>query len=233
LGTYASAIETRVRLNARLLARSRKGRGRVIVVGDSHAFVLKDQRDCFVLGFGPVTLHRLGRDGELATLLENRLRWNPAFRFRRVALNQRDVVLVSAGEIDVRCHLDTQIRIRGRYETDVLEALARGGSVACAQVWRRHGVRTGFLEIPPPARRVDSQEWPIRGALVDRVKWTGKLNRLLNDALRREGLPFVPLPAVITDTDGSLREELSDGSVHAHHDLGPAIREAASFLIRG
>lgn len=231
LRAYAKAVASRVRLNGRLLMRSRRPGGRLIIVGDSHAFVLNDQRDCFVLGFGPVTLHRLGRDGELCALLQGRFRGNPAFRFPSVALKQQDVVLVSAGEIDVRCHLDRQIKKRGGGEPELIEQLVHGASRACALVLERYGVRAGFLEIPPPVRQLDSAEWPVVGTLVDRVRWTGRLNQRLATVLGTAGLPFVPIPAEVTDVDGTLRQAHSDGSVHIHPDFGPLMRDAASFLI--
>lgn len=211
--------------NLRIASSSLKAGGRVVVIGDSHANLLSGQAGFVVLQIGPVTLHRLGRPGELVRAIRRRypIMLLPGFR-----LGRRDVVIVSAGEIDVRCHVQRQITTQSREERAVIDELARAIAMACSEIERSFGCRAGVLAIPPP-RNPDGasyrlpQEYPIRGTLAQRVRWTNLLNEYLEYTLLAEGHLFVPMPPGLSNADGSLKEDCSDGNVHVDRRFGTSV----------
>jgi hypothetical protein len=227
-----AGIGTALRANARLARDAAGTRPRTIVLGDSHAALFEDVPGFLPIWIGAVTLHRLSRPGELLSQVRSRRR--PALLLPGLRVGRRDTLLVNAGEIDVRCHLDEQISRRGRTEDEVIGELVSGLLAALAEVREQIGCRAGAVAIPPPIRalRPDDQlasEFPIRGSLPDRVRWTNQLNRRLAEVLTRDGHGFLPMPEGLTNPDGSLREELSDGNVHLDRRLAGVVVSGASL----
>lgn len=227
-----AAATQALRRNAKLARAALRSRRRTVVFGDSHAALFEDVPGFVPIWIGAVTLHRLGRPGEL--LRQARSPRRPALRLPGLRLARRDTFLVSAGEIDVRCHLNEQTASRGRPEDEVLDELVSGLVTALATVRAQIGCRTGAVAIPPPVRalRPEDQlasELPIRGPLPDRVHWTNELNRRLAEALTREGHVFLPMPQGLTNPDGSLREEFSDGNVHLDRRLAEVVASGGSL----
>ncbi len=197
-------------------------------IGDSHAlFSFARIRHIIRLPIGPVTMHRIGRDGLQAFPLFR----THSFFWPQRTLQKGDTVFFSFGEIDCRCHINKQIE-SGRTEEDVISSLATAYVQAIVQE-RHDGVTFALMSVTPPARAADLQDFRIfqpQGSDEERSRYT----RLLNEALQRQAMQhhllYVDTYSHYKDADGMLRYPLSDGKTHisdpdgmrqlVHHSLG-------------
>ena len=89
---------------------------RIVVIGDSHSvFCFGGIVEAEIYWLGPVTMHRVGRDG-LRRLLFDKRRW--------IGWSSVEAAILSFGEIDCRSHVETVASRTGRSVDAVLEELA-------------------------------------------------------------------------------------------------------------
>lgn len=81
------------------------------VIGDSHSSEFSGIKDCFIHHIGPRTMYRVGRNG-LKIL-----------NFKDYNVSENDLVILTFGEIDVRCHIGKQVDFHGRELDEVLSTL--------------------------------------------------------------------------------------------------------------
>lgn len=145
---------------------------------------------------GPVTMHRIGRDGLDLSEVPNDGR-----------------TLLCFGEIDVRCHLGVHSQDHPGGTSGVISDL----SGKFLQAALNCGRRVAVMSVVPPAY-VDStpQHWdlPVHGSDEDRSLLTRELNESLRMGCLEHGLEYLDVHAAYADEDGMLPPELSDGNVH-------------------
>jgi hypothetical protein len=210
----------------RHIARRLLGRSTVVSLGDSHSQIVAGTGDMVIVHLGPVTMHRVGRPGELEALVA---RWCEHHRigWRRLGVRvagRRDIMLFSFGEIDVRCHVGRQLET-GRSLDDVIESLVVPFLDQASALTAALGCTVAVLEIPPPSDIPGDADMPVVGVVEDRVRWTAMGNTALRELAPARGMRVVATPSVLVDDRGCLKREYSDGSVH----LGGA--DAASMVI--
>ena len=161
---------------------------------------------------GPVTMHRVGRDGA-----EGIVDGSGAV--------PGDTLIFVFGEIDVRAHLtrpfsrDKRKKSAQQVAADyvsAVEGLAGYSLVLCSVV--------------PPAynSRARSRAVPVYGSIEERVALTRQINDVLSHAT---GASYLDVYSLYADERGALREEMSDGHVHiAAASVGP-IRERLAGLL--
>ena len=179
----------------------------IYIYGDSHAFFsFKNLKISHVnRARSAVTMFRIGRDNTIINLNKN----------TRFQIN--DVVVLTYGEIDCRCHLQKQINL-GRNEDDVIDELVNNYFRTI-----RNNVRNLKVVIVGviPTKKVDaeligdpSNEYPFVGTNEDRVRYTMKLNKKLEEMANSHNYIYFNPYSYYTRADGTLKDELSDTNVH-------------------
>jgi hypothetical protein len=209
---------------------------RWFVIGDSHVGVFRAERTVLVRHLGAITLNRAGRSGEAEQLLRRAMRW-PYRVLERLPFpvpRSADVIILSFGEIDVRCHVQQQIQRGPRTGTDVLQDLANSAATLVGAVHASGPATVVFLAIPPPGEAVDDPEYPAYGTLKDRAEWTTALNFAVNTRLRDEFgvlVGFADYSASVANRDGMMRPEFSDDNIHLSPRALPILRRAVQSAI--
>jgi hypothetical protein len=188
------------------------------VVGDSHAkFNFRDAGEFIVHYLGPVTMHRVGRDGRSLV------------RAVDLHVHDGDTVVWCLGEIDVRCHIVRQAERQNETVRGIVGRLAESFLHSVQDIQRdASGLQTIVLAVIPPTDQVTNEEFPTVGSLPERIK----VRNLLNEALRRGclslGFRFLdPFPR-FADSTGALKADMSDGNVHC----GPAYASIITDQVR-
>jgi lysophospholipase L1-like esterase len=183
------------------------------VVGDSHAKFLFGGTPVFRLHYlGPVTMHRIARDGRSALLLSD------------LRIHDRDVVVWCLGEIDIRCHVIPQADRQNASVESIVRSLAERYLQSIAAIQRdAHGLRTVVLSVIPPTNQANNEEYPIAGSLTARIAARRLLNRALEEGCRVRGFLFLDPFESFENTEGALREDMSDGNVHCGPTCAPIV----------
>jgi hypothetical protein len=180
----------------------------IYIYGDSHAkFSFNGLQIEHVNNFvGSITMFRVGRDNEI-------------IRFSKEVDSNENIIVISYGEVDCRCHIGKQINL-GRNEDDIIEELVTNyfktikNNIFLATV-----VIVGVI---PPTKQIEyeakngviTHEFPFVGTDEDRVKYTAKVNKKLKEfSLLYNYIYFNPYE-YYTRSDGTLKFELSDNTVH-------------------
>lgn len=226
-----------------LLSLSESIQSTVHVFGDSHAyycfsnaqvpgnmqeqslfcFNTNEQSACidfFIHYLGPVTMHRVGRDG-FGILNINRF------------VQEDDTVVFVFGEIDVRCHIGKQ---RDEYERclgEVISTLVNKYMATISQNVKQYArLKVVILGSTPPCD-IDPAliSLPVHGSLHDRAYINNALCDELARASKERGYYFLDIRPNFSNHDGSLAFELSDGSVHVGLPYNRIIKEKLLALI--
>ncbi len=162
---------------------------------------------------GPRTMHRIGRDG-LAIL-----------NFKKHNIQNDDVVVLTFGEIDVRCHIGKQHDETKRDLDEILNTLvnnymrtinlnrAQYANVSCV-----------IMETMPPSKDGFNPNYPFWGTLADRANITKKLNARLLEACCEHNILYLPMHDLYANSDGTLNMTLSDGCVHVNPEHNHPLR---------
>ncbi len=189
------------------------------IFGDSHAhYNFARCGNATVHWMGPWTMHRVGRDGAV-------------FVIHMAQPGPEDRIVLTFGEIDVRCHLiriarQEQRNIEAMIETLVDRYLA---AIQTAMDIFQRTPRIGILgTVPQMDAIIPNPETPSFGSLQDRTV----VRRWLNAALRRRcadhGFQYIDVPRCYEAKDGSLRLGMSDGHAHIAKDHARQVCEAVS-----
>ncbi|UPA22778.1 SGNH/GDSL hydrolase family protein [Candidatus Peribacteria bacterium] len=204
----------------RLYCILRRLRGKAITfsIGDSHAdFTFRTLPSIIRLPLGPVTMHRIGRDGLTPFALFS----TQSFLWPQRLLRTGDTICLSFGEIDCRCHIKKQIET-GRTEEEVITTLASSyiESILRAQM---DGVTIVIMSVTPPARAHYLEDFRVfrpQGTDEERSRYTYRLNQQLQSLAALHGLPYIDTYSRYKDTDGMLIYPLSDGKTHIKDPRG-------------
>lgn len=181
----------------------------IYLYGDSHAnkgfqnlpFPFQN-RHC-----ASITMFRVGRDNMI-------INHNPQ------EVNDKDTVLLAYGEVDCRCHIQRQIN-SGRNEDDVIcELISNYFRTIRNNIHPQ--AKVVIVSIIPTTKQSELESihgpithaFPFVGTDEDRVRYTVKMNHLLEKNANQNGYYFFSPYAHCTNPDGTLCFEMSDTCGH-------------------
>lgn len=170
------------------------------VIGDSHCREFIGIENTISHHIGPITMHRIGRDG---------------FDFRAFQVSENDIVILSFGEIDVRCHLGKQRDLKNREIEEVIDALLHQyfqTVVQCRSFYQN--LEVILYTVTPPTDQIDNPLFPKYGSLQDRIYLSKLLNQKLEKMCSSHGLKLLDVYDDYADATGAFNVFLSDGNVH-------------------
>jgi len=153
------------------------------------------------------TMFRVGRDNRI-------INYNPE------DINEGDIILLSYGEIDVRFHIKTQINLGNNEDVIIVELVKE--YIKVINNMKPKNVHIILLAIIPPTRQYDyeslhgpiTQEHPFVGTDEERVRFTKRINSLLEVECVINGFTFFSPYGYCTREDGTFNYEYSDKTVH-------------------
>ena len=183
-------------------------------LGDSHALCfnrgislsmfVRTPDGGFVVRFGPRLMYSIAKNGMPEKI-------NRVARFvGRFGRPGTVVPIISAGEIDIRCHLS------GR-EPDysfVDEYVA-----VCAEMFELTKAPVGYIVVPPPPNRdcPNVDLYPIKGTIDERIESTRGVRAALQDAVASHpNVELFDFNDVLGNPDGTMIAELSDDGCHTN-----------------
>lgn len=182
----------------------------IYIYGDSHA----DR--CFKglmvhyynLHVPSITMFRIGRD-------------NTIINFNKEHMKKNDIIILSYGEVDCRCHIQKQINL-GKDEDDVINELVYNYFRTIKNNTVDMNINIIIVGVIPPVRQYEFEEingpiiheFPFVGTDENRVRYTNKMNKLLEKmSIDNKYIYFNPY-SYYTRPDGTLKFELSDKTCH-------------------
>jgi hypothetical protein len=193
-------------------------------IGDSHCACTYYAGYSKVVHLGPITMHRIGRDCDIAGLIVKKIlqleyRTSvPKFIANHVwrMLPTKNVVLFF-GEIDCRAHIGRQIKHDCPY-TIVCQRLVTSylHSVHIASLGHPN-INFMTTTVVPPTSFLGDPEMPTVGSHDDRVEYTKCLNKCLKDVASENSIVLVDYAKNIpVDDNGCMLSDFHDGTVHLH-----------------
>ena len=188
-------------------------------IGDSHAntyFGVAQNLES--IAFGPNTMHRIansGIDSIIGYLIDKKSIDSNIFY-------TKDCLLILAyGEIDVRCHINKQIKIHGRDEQEVIDTLVTSYINRVISIRNEYGNNLAVMSVVPPMKIENdenkiyhSPNFPFIGSDIERRDYTIKLNSKLLKECKSNDILFLDVYSDYVTDDGYLIRELSDNNVH-------------------
>lgn len=182
------------------------------VFGDSHCSEFWNIPGCHSHHVGAVTMHRVGRDS-LSIL-----------NFSENGVQEGQIVVLTFGEIDVRCHIGKQRDCFGRSLDEILETLTHNYFNTIILNLAQYQKLTCVIYSVTPPLDYYHPSYPPHGTLEDRVIITKLFNQKLADLCVNYGFEFLDVYEEYAAADGTLRREVSDG-VHILYPHTQAIHE--------
>jgi hypothetical protein len=182
----------------------------IYIYGDSHAsFCFNrlplEHENCYC---SSITMFRIGRD-------------NIIINFNKDIIKSNDTIVLVYGEIDCRCHIQRQINL-GINEDDIIHDLVNKYFQTIQHNTKDMNINIIIVGVVPPTKKEDyekfngevTHEFPFIGMNEDRVRYTYKVNKLLEElSIQNKYLYFNPYD-YYTNVDGTLNHELSDTFNH-------------------
>jgi hypothetical protein len=142
-----------------------------------------------------------------------------------------DIIVLSYGEVDCRCHIQIQIN-NGREEDTIINELVEKYFQTIVNSIGNKNLRVIIVGVIPPTRQSEyeslngpiTHEFPFVGTDKDRVRFTLKVNIQLEELANKHKYTYFNPYSYYTRVDGTLKHELSDGTVH--------LRDTSHFLER-
>jgi len=182
--------------------------GAIHVIGDSHTVAFSKVPECIIHNIGPVTMHRIGRDG--LDFLD----------IKMMEVQDLDSVVFVFGEIDVRCHIGKQRDEYSRNINEIIATLSENYMRAILDFKKCYpNLNVIIYGIIPPSIGIDNIYYPIYGTLVDRVLITQRLNRKLKRLCEKEKVGYLDIYDSYSQKDGSINLEYCRDSIHIHCDF--------------
>lgn len=190
----------------------------ILVVGDSHSREFKGIEECQIHWVGPVTMHRIGRDGLDGFDLSSQLQ-------------EAEAVVLVFGEIDVRCHIGKQVDRAQRSCEEAIDTLARNYIRTILKNRERYQNLWIVYSVTPPIDHPSTPEFPFYGSLQQRAEYAELLNAKLDELCWLENIPFLDTYNFYALEDDTLDPSMSDGNVHINHIYNQPIREALDAIL--
>jgi len=155
-----------------------------------------------------ITMFRIGRD-------------NIIIGFDKQTIQKKDIIILSYGEIDCRCHIQKQINM-GKNEDDVISELVHSYIRTIKNNTNGLDIKIIIVGVIPPTKQMDYEsihgpilhEFPFIGSDDERVRYTNKVNTLLEELSSTHHFIYFNPYSFYTRPDGTLKHELSDTIVH-------------------
>jgi len=184
----------------------------IYIYGDSHAhFSFKNLTlPHYNLWRASITMHRVGRDNKIINFI------NADF-----LQNNNNIIIFAYGEVDCRCHIQRQIDM-GRVEDEIINELVTNYIRTIKSNITAANVKVIIVGVIPPTKQTDyegrhgpiTHEFPFVGSDENRVRYTRKMNNLLEELANNNNYIYFNPYSYYTRDDGTLKYELSDLNVH-------------------
>jgi hypothetical protein len=182
----------------------------IYIYGDSHASYSFKNLNLYYknLHCPSITMFRIGRD-------------NIIINFNKDVIKKDDIIILSYGEVDCRCHIQRQINL-GLNEDDIISTLVHNYFKTIKNNTKNIDIEIIIVGVIPPTKQSDCErehgpithEFPFVGSDEDRVRYTNKVNNLLEElSIINNYIYFNPYE-YYEQPDGTLKHELSDLNVH-------------------
>jgi len=160
-----------------------------------------DIEECIIHHVGPVTMHRIGRDG---------------INIKNYGIRESDFVVFTFGEIDVRCHIGIQRDKHNRDVEEIIDMLADNFLLSILENNQQLFIDIHYIicSIVPPTNASYNPEFPFYGTLEDRIILTKKINRYLKNKCELNDIGFLDIYDHYSLKNGELDPAISDGLVH-------------------
>jgi len=182
----------------------------IYIYGDSHAsFSFKNLNLHYNdLHCPSITMFRIGRD-------------NIIINFDKDIIKKGDIIILSYGEVDCRCHIQKQINL-GINEDNVINELVSNYFKTIKNNTINIDAKIIIVAVIPPTKQCDYEilhgpilhEFPFVGSDEDRVRYTNKVNKLLEEFAIINNYIFFNPYSYYERVDGTLKHDLSDSIVH-------------------
>jgi hypothetical protein len=160
---------------------------------------------------GPVTMHRIGRDG---------------INVKDYDVKENDLAVFFFGEIDVRCHIGVQRDKKSRQLDEIIETLTENYlSSIMANKNQFNSIHLIVCSIVPPSDRAFNPTFPFYGTLEDRVSITIKLNDVLKIKCEKNNIGFIDIYNHYSLITGELDQSKSEDGVHIHFNYNAIIKQ--------
>jgi hypothetical protein len=154
-----------------------------------------------------ITMHRIGRD-------------NKIINFNNNCHDNNSFICFVYGEVDCRCHIQRQINL-GRNEDDIIDELVSKYFETIKNNVIIYG-KIVIVAIIPTTQQNELEsihgpilhEYPFVGTDENRVRYTKKMNELMNKYCKKKNYIFFNPYDEYTREDGTLKYELSDTYGH-------------------
>jgi hypothetical protein len=169
---------------------------------------------------GPITMHRVGRDG--ITFLN----------LKEKGVKNDQVAVFVFGEIDVRCHIEKHSQKLNCPLDKMIQSLVEGYLKTIEDNRRLfHKLQCIVCTIVPPTDNMFNPDFPYFGTLATRVDITRRLNEKLRQACASRGIAVLDLYENYCTPQGDLDLQYSDGSVHLAAKYNNAIKQELLQLL--
>lgn len=183
---------------------------RLFVFGDSHSSSFSRIPFVDVQWLGPVTMHRIGRDG--LNILD----------VRRYGLLPGNPALFIFGEIDVRAHLVRQSEIQGVEPRQLIDRMV----AAYGRVLDRNRSNLPSLKVIVSSVVPPSDAHPSRhGSLEQRIVLTRMLNDALENMCQSMGFVFLDVYSALCGRDGAMPSANTSDGIHVNPEIMVKITE--------
>lgn len=183
----------------------------IYIYGDSHAhFSFKNLNlPHNNLWRASITMHRVGRDNHIINFAN------------KANLQNNDIIILAYGEIDCRCHIRRQVDM-GKNEDEIINELVTNYIKTIKNNMTVASVKVIIVGVIPSTKKTDfeghhgpiTHEFPFVGSDEDRVRYTNKVNKLLETEAKNNNYIYFNPYLYYTRDDGTLKRELSDLGVH-------------------
>jgi hypothetical protein len=181
------------------------------VFGDSHSRFYSTTPRVVVHHIGPVTMHRVGRDGL------------DLFDFSGCSFNDGDALGFCFGEIDIRVHVALQRDLNERSPDQIIKDLVSAylTTLRTAKKTFPSCMIVALAAVPPAGKDYPSFDptHPRNGTDKERGAWTAKLNALLRVGAVKSNILFLDQYKSFVDRQGMLDRRFTTDGVHVDPTL--------------
>lgn len=149
-------------------------------------------------------MHRVGRDKFLTIDI-----------LKKYRVKEKDAVIFSFGEIDIRCHVLKQVKLFHRDLNEVLDTLLNNFFVVIREL-REQDPTLIFLTYTatPPTNAQYNPDQPYYGSLEERILISYLFNDRLKELSSLHQIDVIDVYDYYADIKGVLQIHYSDGGVH-------------------
>ena len=190
----------------------------IYIYGDSHAnYCFKNLHiPHFRYHENSITMFRIGRDNLIINFNKEDI-----LAIAATAATASSTIVFAYGEIDCRFHIHRQKEL-GRDEDEIICKLVNNYIDTIKNNTEGIDANIFIVAVIPPTKQSDyeilngqiTHKYPFLGSDADRVRYTSKINRLLELSSVKYGYTFFNPYDYYTRADGTLKYELSDNTVH-------------------